>query len=152
MDAAGGPEPEMHQRRAPQQDVARRVLLLAAEGAEPTSARDVAAPVAPRDRVPTDAVQVLRRPRPVTGTQLMDVDGQLTVQADHGRWRGGTHLVAVPALRSLAGGPGTCPPGSCSVNGSGVHRNLLLRETGRRFSEGVGLLVTTEAAVGRHPL
>ena len=108
--------------------------------------------VAPRDRVRTDAVQVLRRPRPVTGSQLMDVDGQLTVQADHGRWRGGTHQVAVPTLRSLSGVSGTRPPGSCSLYGSGVHRNLLLRETGRRFSEGVGLLVSTEAAVGRNPL
>ena len=30
VDAAGGPEPEVHQRRAPQQDVARCILLFAA--------------------------------------------------------------------------------------------------------------------------
>ena len=48
--AAGHLEAEAHERRAPQQDVARCVLLLSAEGAEPASACGPPALRALRDR------------------------------------------------------------------------------------------------------
>ena len=79
VDGAGLPVPDPHQRRAPERYVVRPVRLLPADGAQHCRAVVVIASLAVAGRVTPDPVEIGPGLRPVACTQLVDVDGALSV-------------------------------------------------------------------------
>ena len=138
---------QVHENWAPQQDVARCVLLLSAEGAEPASACGIPALLTLRDPLLAYPLKILGGASSVACPQLVDVHREEAIQADHGWRHRRVHQVAEPLLGPLACGPGSRHPGYRPMHGAGIHRYVVLREAGRHLGQDVRLLITLEVAV-----
>ena len=151
VDGTQAPQATPHQRRAPEQSMARCVGLLLTDPASGSRTVHVVAPLTSRRRSTADPVEVPLRAAPVAGPELAYVHrGEAILFLDRAR-QSVPHDGTEPSVRPAPLPCGGSTPRYGLLDGPGVDAGLMLREGAGLPDEDVRPLIAGQPAVGGNP-